>query len=76
MTYKVHLDSRQAKTGKASDDFRRVAQEKGREKYGEVLKWLKTDFGLDHDRAHAVILHIQDPEHTRRKISEDAKRTK
>ena len=76
MTYKAYIDNIQAKTGKTPEDFRRLATEKGLVKHGELLKWLKTDCGLGHGHANAIILYIQDPELARRKIAEDAKSAK
>jgi len=76
MTYKAYIDNIQAKTGQTPEDFRRLATEKGLVKHGELLKWLKTDCGLGHGHANAIILYIQDPELARRKIAEDAKSAK
>jgi hypothetical protein len=73
MTYKAYLVNIQAKTGRTPDDFRTVAAEKGLKKYGELLKWLKTDCGLGHGHANAIILYIQNPELAKRKIAADTK---
>jgi len=73
MTYKAYIDNIRAKTGKTPEDFRKMAETKGLVKYGELLKWLKTDCGLGHGHANAVILYIQDPELGKRKMAEDAK---
>jgi len=51
-----------------------MAKEKGLVKYGELLKWLKTDCGLGHGHANAIILYIQDPELGKKKLAEDAKK--
>jgi len=76
MTYKAYIDNIQAKTGKTPEDFRKMANEKGLVKYGELLKLLKTDCGLGHDHANAIILYIQNPELAKRKILEDTKKQK
>ena len=76
MTYKAYIDSIYAKTGKTPEDFRKMAKEKGLVKYGELLKWLKSECGLGHGHANAIILYIQDPELGKKKIAEDAKKTK
>jgi hypothetical protein len=76
MTYKAYIDNIKAKTGKSPEDFRKEAKEKSLTKYGELLKWLKTDQGLGHGHANAIILYIQDPEIGKRKIAEDAKKEK
>jgi Domain of unknown function (DUF4287) len=76
MTYKAYIDNIKAKTGKKPEDFQKMAKEKGLVKYAELLKWLKTDCGLGHGHANAIILYIQDPELARRKMAEDAKKAK
>jgi hypothetical protein len=76
MTYKAYIDNIQAKTGKTPEDFRKLAKEKGLVKYGDLLKWLKTECGLGHGHANAIILYIQNPELGKKKIAEDAKKEK
>ena len=73
MTYKAYIDNIYAKTGKKPEDYAKMAREKGLTKYGELLKWLKTDCKLGHGHANAIILYIQNPELAKRKIAEDAK---
>jgi hypothetical protein len=73
MTYKAYLDNIKAKTGKTPEEFRKLAQEKGLVKYGELLKWLKTDCGLGHGHANAIILYIQNPKLAKKKILENSK---
>jgi hypothetical protein len=65
-----------AKTGKDPEYFQALAKEKGLVKYGELLPWLKSDFGLGHGHANAIILYIQNPELAKKKILEDAKKEK
>jgi uncharacterized protein DUF4287 len=72
LTYKAYLDNTKARTGKGSGDFGKLADAKGPVKYGELLKWLKTECGLGHGHANAIILCIQDPEIARRKLAADA----
>jgi hypothetical protein len=76
VTYKAYMDNIRAKTGRTPEDYRRMAKEKGLVKYSDLLKWLKTDCGLGHGHANAIILYIQDPELARKKILEDSKREK
>jgi hypothetical protein len=52
--FQSYLDNIQAKTGKTPDDFRALAAEKGLVKNGEIVNWLKTDFGLGHGHANAI----------------------
>ena len=73
MTYKAYLDNIQTKTGKTPEDYRKEAKKKGLTKYSELLEWLKTDCGLGHGHANAVILYIQDPELAKKKLLADAK---
>ena len=76
MTYKAYIDNIKAKTGKDPEYFQKLAKEKGLVKHGELLSWLKTDYGLGHGHANAIILYIKDPELAKRKLLEDAKKEK
>ena len=76
MTYKAYIDNIRAKTGKTPEDFRKFAKKKGLVKYSELLKWLKSDCGLGHGHANAIILYIQNPQLAKKKLREDAKRQK
>lgn len=76
MTYKAYIDNIQAKTGKTPEDFRKMAKERGLVKYGELLRWLKTDCGLGHGHANAIIPYIQDPEAAKKKLLADARMAK
>jgi len=73
MTYKAYIDNIKAKTGKDPEYFQALAK-KDLTKYGELLAWLKADFGLGHGHANAIILYIQNPELAKMKIAEDEKR--
>jgi hypothetical protein len=58
MSFQAYLDNIEAKTGKAPDEFVKLAKEKGFDKpgtkAGEIIAWLKDDFGLG--RGHAMAL--------------------
>ena len=63
MSFQAYVNNIQAKTGKSPDDFRRLAARKGfvengkiksAVKPGEVVKWVKDEFGLGHGHAMAV----------------------
>ena len=63
MTFKAYLDNIQAKTGKSPEDFLALANKEGLVKSGkivakhsELLAWLKSDMGLGHGHANAMIL--------------------
>jgi len=52
--FQSYLDNIKAKTGKTPADFRALAKEKGLTKAGEVVAWLKQDFGLGYGHAGAI----------------------
>ena len=76
MTYKAYIDNIYAKTGKTPEDYLKMAKERGLLKHGELLKWLKTECGLGHGRANAIILYIRDPALGKRKLAEDSRKAK
>jgi len=55
MSFQAYLDNIKAKTGKTGDDFKAIAAEKGLTKAKEIVEWLKTDFGLGHGHAMAIV---------------------
>lgn len=76
MTYKAYIDNIRTRTGKDPEYFRAEAARLGLKKYGELMTWLKSDQGLGHGHANAIILYIQDPEIARKKIAADAAKEK
>ncbi len=50
-----------------------MARERGFVKYAELLRWLKTECGLGHGHANAIILYIQDSELAKKKLRDDAR---
>jgi hypothetical protein len=54
MSYQAYLDNIRAKTGKAPEDFAKLAAQKGLAKHGDIVKWLKADFELGHGHAAAI----------------------
>lgn len=72
MTYKAYIDNIRAKTGKTPEDYRKLAEQKGLAKYGELLSWLETDWGLGHGHANAIILYIRNPALAWEKLRSDA----
>jgi hypothetical protein len=61
--FQSYLDNIKAKTGLTPADFRKLAKEKGLTKAGEVVAWLKQDFGLGYGHAGAIwqaIGHAED----------------
>jgi len=59
MSFQAYLDNIEAKTGKTPNDFIKLSQEKGFDKTdvkaGEIVQWLKDDFGLGHGHAMAIV---------------------
>ncbi|WP_167391982.1 DUF4287 domain-containing protein [Mesorhizobium sophorae] len=54
MSFQAYLDNIKAKTGKTPDDFAKLASQKGLAKHGEIIAWLKTEYGLGHGHANAI----------------------
>jgi len=63
MSFQAYLDNIKAKTGKTADDFKAMAAEKNLTKTAEILTWLKSDFGLGHGHAMAIVHLIVHDEH-------------
>lgn len=63
MSFQAYLDNIYAKTGKTADDFKTLAAEKGLTQTAEILAWLKSDFGLGHGHAMAIVHLIVHQEH-------------
>ncbi len=63
MTYQAYLDNIQAQTGKTPEDFKALAAKKGflepGVKAGDIVAWLKQDFGLGHGHAMAIVLLLR-----------------
>jgi hypothetical protein len=76
MTYKAYIDNIKAKTGRGPEYYLEEAKKKGLVKHDELLGWLKSECGLGHGHANAIILYIKDPELAKRKLTEDAKKEK
>jgi hypothetical protein len=54
MSFQAYLDNVKAKTGKTPDDFAKLASQKGLDKHGDIVKWLKSEFLLGHGHAMAI----------------------
>ena len=56
--FQSYLNNIQAKTGQTPHDFKRLAEGKGLlqpgTKAGEIIAWLKADFGLGYGHAMAI----------------------
>ena len=64
MSFQAYLENIKAKTGKSPDDFVRLAGRKGLlgadVKAGQVLEWLREDFGLARGHGMAVVVVLRD----------------
>jgi len=58
MSFQAYIDNIKTKTGKTPTDFKKLADKKGLlkpgVKAGEIVAWLKADFGLGHGHAMAI----------------------
>ena len=58
MSFQAYIDNIKTKTGKTPDDFYKIAEEKGLlkpgVKAGQIVVWLKEDFGLGHGHSMAI----------------------
>jgi Domain of unknown function (DUF4287) len=58
LKFQSYLNNIEAKTGKTPNDFKALAEGKGLlepgVKAGQVVAWLKNDFGLGHGHAMAI----------------------
>ena len=70
MSFQGYLDTIKAKTGKTPDDFKQMAKEKGLTEYGELVAWLKEDFGLGLGHARAIVMVVQQADKPRSTVDE------
>ena len=63
MSFQAYLDNIEEKTGKTPNDIIEVAKEKGfdnsKTKAGEIIAWLKEDYGLGRGHAMAIVYVIK-----------------
>jgi hypothetical protein len=63
MTFKAYLDNIKAQTGLTANDFKALAKQKGfmesGVKVGDIVAWLKKDYGLGHGHAMAIVLVLK-----------------
>jgi len=60
MSFQAYLDNIEEKTGKTPNEFVAIAKEKGfgkETKSGEIITWLKEEYGLGHGHA-AAMTHV------------------
>jgi hypothetical protein len=63
MSFQGYLDTIKSKTGKGPEDFQRLADQKGFAengrlksgmKAGQIVEWMKDEFGLGHGHGMAI----------------------
>lgn len=68
MSFQAYLNNIQEKTGKTTEEFLKLAKEKGFSdnaglrdgvKAGDIIVWLNTEFDLGHGHAMAIIALIK-----------------
>jgi Domain of unknown function (DUF4287) len=63
MSFQAYLDNIEEKTGKTPNEFIAMAKAKGfddpKTKAGEIIAWLKEDFGLGRGHAMAIVYIIK-----------------
>lgn len=66
MSFQAYIDNIQKKTGKSPGDFKKLAEEKGFLKNGEltvkatqITNWLKEEFELGHGHAMAIYASLK-----------------
>jgi hypothetical protein len=78
VSFQAYLDNIKAKTGKTPQDFKALAEKKGLlkpgVKAGEIVAWLKEDFGLGHGHAMAIVNTLKSA--TQPKLSPEEKVSK
>ena len=64
MSFQSYLDNIETKTGKSPSDFKTMAADKGfatgdgltpDTKAGDIIAWLKQDFGIGHGHSMAIV---------------------
>jgi hypothetical protein len=76
VSYKAYLDNIKEKTGKGPEAYAALARRKGLTTHAELLAWLKSDMGLGHGHANALILYIREPRIAKAKLTADAAKEK
>lgn len=64
MSFQAYIDNIYAKTGKQPEDFEKLAREQGLFEPGvkvmQIVNWLKSEFGLGHGHAMAIVKSFKD----------------
>lgn len=64
MSFQAYIDNIFTKTGKTPEEFQRLAEKQGffepGVKVGQIVAWLKEEFGLGHGHAMAIVQAFKD----------------
>jgi hypothetical protein len=63
MSFQAYLDNIQAKTGKRPEDIAGLVRARGLSKPGEIVGWLKGEFGLGHGHSMAIVSLVRQQVH-------------
>jgi hypothetical protein len=55
VSFQAYLDNIRAKTGTPPEDIAAAVRSQGLSKPGEMVAWLKTEYGLGHGHAMAIV---------------------
>jgi hypothetical protein len=59
VSFQAYLDNIKAKTGKPPEDIAASVRSRGLSKPGEIVAWLKTEYGLGHGHAMAIVALVR-----------------
>ena len=66
MSFQAYLDNIQAKTGQRPEDIASAVRAQGLAKPGEMVAWLKQEYGLGHGHAMAIVSLARGADHAPR----------
>ncbi len=55
MSFQAYLDNIRSKTGKSPEDIAEMVRGRGLSKPGEIVDWLRAEFGLGHGHSMAIV---------------------
>jgi hypothetical protein len=70
VSFQAYLDNIRAKTGKPPEDIAAALHSRGLSKSGEMVAWLKAEYGLGHGHAMAIVALVRRTEQPSRSSDE------
>lgn len=70
MSFQAYLDNIQAKTGRRPEEIVGMVRAQGLAKPAEIIAWLKSEFGLGHGHAMALVALMRNESQPRRSAEE------